>query len=143
MKFLKLVICTLLALSLVACAVSQNPNPVIRYGVNTGTSLAFPGLVVLMLAGCIASNTDEKENPSEEDLQRESDLGEAAALGLGAAGIGFVAGFAVGGTVGFFKWAANGFEKDSMPSSIPEELKPPPEEQQDTTVHKHYIDMGG
>ena len=44
MNLLKPIICILLMLSLVGCAVSRNPNPVIRYGANTGTTLAMLAL---------------------------------------------------------------------------------------------------
>ena len=46
MSFLKLVVCMLLVLSLVGCAASKNPNPMIRYGANTATTMAVPGWFV-------------------------------------------------------------------------------------------------
>ena len=45
---MRAVICMLLALSLVGCAVSKNPNPMIRYGANTGATLAKTVLQVKM-----------------------------------------------------------------------------------------------
>ena len=56
---------------------------------------------------------------------------------------GFVAGFALGGTVGFFKWMFNSFENDDITNTAPKNVRPPLEPERDTTVHRHYIDMGG
>ncbi len=116
MNFLKSVICILLSLSLVGCAVSRNPNPVIRYGANTGATLAGPGFLVL----CVAAALDDEDH-SDKDVEN---LG---LLGLGAAAIGFAAGAVLGGTVGFFKWMFNGFEDDRIASTpdLPEEILPP------------------
>ena len=44
---MRAIICVLLTLSLVGCAVSKNPNPMIRYAANTGASLAGPGLAAV------------------------------------------------------------------------------------------------
>ena len=53
--------CMLLMLSLVGCAVSKNPNPMIRYGVNTGTALAAPGIAAFCLAGAIVALADSED----------------------------------------------------------------------------------
>ena len=105
-------------LSLVGCAVSRNPNPVIRYGANTGAALAVPGVAVL----CIAAALDDEDSDKDDD-----DVGQMALLGLGAAGIGYAAGAVLGGTVGFFKWMFNGFENDDIPREepLPERALPP------------------
>ena len=127
MKFLKLVICSLLALSLVSCAVSRNPNPVIRYGTNAGTSLAVPGIAVAVVGGLVSSDKDRSEM-TDEEIEREDQLTQTMLLGVGAAAAGFVVGAVVGGTVGFIVWASNGFRNDNVSkytTSIPEELKPP------------------
>ena len=116
MNLLKSIICILLMLSLVGCAVSRNPNPVIRYGANTGATLAGPGIAVM----CVAASLDD-------DGDSKDDVGQLALLGLGAAGIGFAAGAVLGGTVGFFKWMFNGFENDDIPQAdaLPEDVMPP------------------
>ena len=116
MNLLKPFICILLMLSLVGCAVSRNPNPVIRYGANTGATLAGPGFAVM----CVAASIDEDE-------ESKDDVGRMALFGMGAAGIGFAAGAVLGGTVGFFKWMFNGFENDDIPQmdALPEDVKPP------------------
>lgn len=116
MNLLKSAISVLLMLCLVGCAVSRNPNPVIRYGANTGATLAGPGIAVM----CVAASLDDDDSSSD-------DVGKLALLGLGAAGIGFAAGAVLGGTVGFFKWMFNGFENDNIPKAdpLPEDVKPP------------------
>jgi len=108
----------LLALSLVGCAVSKNPNPVIRYAANTGVTLAGPGFAALCLAGAL----------DDDGLSKEAD--QLGLIGLGAAAAGFVVGATLGGTVGFFKWMFNGFENDdiSYSSKLPKELLAPEDE---------------
>ena len=135
MNFLKPVICVLLTLSLVGCAVSRNPNPVIRYGANAGASLALPGLagaaVIAVVAG--AAEEDEKDDgyisESERKRRKERDDNIMAAFGvsLAIAGVGCLVGGLVGGTVGFFKWMFNGFEDDHAKeySDLPEDIVPP------------------
>lgn len=116
MNLLKSVICILLMLSLVGCAVSRNPNPVIRYGANTGATLAGPGIAVM----CVAASLDD-------DGESKDDVGQLALFGVGAAAAGFAVGAVLGGTVGFFKWMFNGFENDNIPKAepLPEEILPP------------------
>ncbi|WP_074209374.1 hypothetical protein [Fibrobacter sp. UWB11] len=48
-------------------------------------------------------------------------------VALSAAGVGFATGAVLGGTVGFFKWMINGFEKDNVSDygTLPEEILPP------------------
>jgi hypothetical protein len=118
MRVLKAVVCVLLALSLVGCAMSTNPNPMIRYGVNTGVALAGPGLVALCVGGAVAEETGS-----------DSEWGELAFWGIAAAAGGFVVGAVLGGTVGFFKWMFNGFKDDNVDSAydLPEEIMPPAE----------------
>ena len=115
---MKAVVCVLLALSLVGCAMSRNPNPMIRYGVNTGAALAGPGLVALCVGGAVA-----------EETVSDSEWGELAFWGIAAAAGGFVVGAVLGGTVGFFKWMFNGFKDDNVDSAydLPEEIMPPAE----------------
>ena len=116
MNFLKIIICMLLALSLVGCAVSKNPNPMIRYGANTGATLAGPGFVALCVAGALS-----------EDDSSDKDVEKLGLIGLGAAAGGFVVGAVLGGTVGFFKWMFNGFKNDDIEEigPLPEEILPP------------------
>lgn len=116
MNLLKSIICILLMLSLVGCAVSRNPNPVIRYGANTGATLAGPGIAVM----CVAASLDDDEDSKD-------DVGQLALFGVGAAAAGFAVGAVLGGTVGFFKWMFNGFENDDIPQmdALPEDVKPP------------------
>ena len=115
---MRAVICMLLALSLVGCAVSKNPNPVIRYGANTGATLAMPGVGVIAVAAAAA-----------EEESNDSDWGvfQLAVAGVGISCAGFIAGMVLGGTVGFFKWMFNGFENDDIPKAdpLPEEILPP------------------
>ena len=122
MNLLKSIICILLMLSLVGCAVSRNPNPVIRYGANTGATLAGPGFAVM----CVAASIDE-------DGESKDDVGRMALFGMGAAAAGFAVGAVLGGTVGFFKWMINGFEKDHVSDygSLPEEILPPVKSDED------------
>ena len=89
----------LLALSLVGCAVSRNPNPMIRY----------------------AANSLSEEGSSSKDVEQLGLFGLAAAAG------GFAIGVILGGTVGFFKWMFNGFQDDNMARSepLPEDILPP------------------
>ena len=116
MNLLKLAVCILLMFCFIGCSVSRNPNPVIRYGANTGATLAGPGIAVM----CVAASLDD-------DGDSKDDVGQLALLGLGAAGIGFAAGAVLGGTVGFFKWMFNGFENDDIPQAdaLPEDVMPP------------------
>jgi len=126
----------LVAFSLVGCAVSKNPNPVIRYGANTGATMALPGLTgaaVTAVIACAAWEEDEKNegyvDANERQRRNERDGNFLAAFGisLGVAGVGYVAGALIGGTVGFFKWIFNGFEDDHDKeySDLPEEILPP------------------
>ncbi len=117
MNFFKSIICMLLTLSLVGCAISRNPNPVIRYGANTGATLAGPGIAVM----CVAASLDDDDSSSKDDV------GQIALFGMGAAAAGFAVGAVLGGTVGFFKWMFNGFENDNIPKaeSLPENVMPP------------------
>lgn len=127
MKFLKAVICTLLSLSLVGCAVSSNPNPVVRYAVNTGTSLAVPGVAVAIVGGLSSSDKDRSEM-SDDEIEQEDKADQTILIGVGAAALGFVVGAFLGGTVGIIVWASHGFRNDNMreySTSIPEEVKPP------------------
>ena len=135
MNFLKQIICMLLVFGLVGCAVSKNPNPVIRYGANAGASMALPGLagaaVIAVVAG--AADEDDKDDSyvsdSEKQRRKERDDAFFAAFGvsLAVAGVGCLLGGLIGGTVGFFKWMFNGFEDDHVKeySELPEEILPP------------------
>ena len=116
MKVLKTIVGILLLCVLVGCAVSKNPNPVIRYGANVGASLAMPGVAVLCVAGAL-----------DDDDESSDDMARLGLLGIGAAGIGYAVGAVIGGTVGFFKWMFNGFENDDIPRAepLPEEVLPP------------------
>ena len=113
---MRAIICMLLALSLVGCAVSKNPNPVIRYGANTGATLAGPGFAAMCVAGALS-----------EDGSSSKDVEQLGLFGIAAAAGGFVVGAILGGTVGFFKWMFNGFENDNVPKveSLPENVKLP------------------
>lgn len=125
----------LLVFGLVGCAVSKNPNPVIRYGANAGASMALPGLagaaVIAVVAG--AADEDDKDDSyvsdSEKQRRKERDDAFFAAFGvsLAVAGVGCLLGGLIGGTVGFFKWMFNGFEDDHVKeySELPEEILPP------------------
>lgn len=117
MSFLKLVVCMLLVLSLVGCASSKNPNPMIRYGANTATAMAVPGWFM-------ATNGSGRLRAVDVMDIRLFPLKLAA---LSVAGVGFATGAVLGGTVGFVKWMINGFEDDKVSSygSLPEELYPP------------------
>ena len=136
MNFLKPIICMLLTFSLVGCAVSKNPSPVIRYGANTGATMALPGLTgaaVTAVIACAAWDEDEKnegyvsESEKAERRKRDGNFLAAFGISLGVAGVGYVAGALIGGTVGFFKWIFNGFKDDDIASSsdLPEEILPP------------------
>ena len=136
MNFLKPIICMLLTFSLVGCAVSKNPSPVIRYGANTGATMALPGLTgaaVTAVIACAAWEEDEKNegyvDANERQRRNERDGNFLAAFGisLGVAGVGYVAGALIGGTVGFFKWIFNGFKDDDIASvpDLPEKILPP------------------
>ena len=116
MRYLKIVICFLVSISLVGCAVSRNPNPVIRYGANTGATLAGPGFAAMCVAGALS-----------EDGSSSKDVEQLGLFGIAAAAGGFVVGAVLGGTVGFFKWMFNGFENDDIPQedTLPENVKPP------------------
>lgn len=106
----------LLALSLVGCAVSRNPNPMIRYGANTGATLAGPGFAAMCIAGALS-----------EDGSSNKDVEQLGLFGIGAVAVGFVVGAVIGGTVGFFKWMFNGFKNDDIEEigPLPEEILPP------------------
>ena len=135
MNLLKPVICVLLSLSLVGCAVSRNPNPVIRYGANTGTTLAVPGLVGAVGITALAAALDDDDDSdchsysckSESQKKATDDYITVMGISLGIAGIGFVAGAVLGGTVGFFKWMFNGFKDDDIEEigPLPEDILPP------------------
>lgn len=116
MSLLRVFICMLLALSLVGCAVSRNPNPMIRYAANTGVTLAGPGLAAVCIAGSI-----DNDDHTDKDAERLGLVGLAAAAG------GFAIGAILGGTVGFFKWMFNGFQDDNMARAepLPEDILPP------------------
>ena len=116
MSLLRVFICMLLALSLVGCAVSRNPNPMIRYAANTGVTLAGPGLAAVCIAGSI-----------DNDEHTDKDAARLGIAGLAAAAGGFAIGAILGGTVGFFKWMLNGFENDDIPKAepLPEDILPP------------------
>ena len=117
MSFLKLVVCVLLVLSLVGCAASKNPNPMIRYGANTATTMAVPGWFVATKGSGHFRAVDVM------DIR----LFPLKLVALSAAGVGFATGAVLGGTVGFVKWMINGFEGDKVSSygSLPEEIYPP------------------
>ncbi len=117
MNFLKPIICLLLVLSLVGCAASKNPNPMICYGANTATTMAVPGWFV-------ATNGSGRFRAVDVMDVR---LFPLKLVALSAAGVGFATGAVLGGTVGFFKWMVNGFEKDDVSDygSLPEEIYPP------------------
>ena len=67
----------LLALSLVGCAVSKNPNPMIRYGANTGATLAGPGFVVgAVLGGTVGFFKWMFNGFENDDIPREEPLPE-------------------------------------------------------------------
>jgi len=118
MSLLKPVVCALLVLALAGCSVSKNPNPMIRYGANTAATLATPGLVV---AGADAHGRLHTVDPHLLPLEL---------VALTAAGVGYVTGALLGGTVGFFKWMINGFENDNLhyTGDLPESVMPPEEE---------------
>ena len=114
MSFLKLIVCMVLALSLAGCAVSKNPNPMIRYGANTAATMALPGAVVTGVSVPIIS-TSGVDGPRLI----------LAITGVCAAGIGYVAGAVIGGTVGLVKWIVNGFEYDyDYGNELPDEILP-------------------
>lgn len=117
MNFLKPVICLMLVLSLVGCSASKNPNPMIRYGANTATTMAVPGWFVA---------TNGSGHFRAVDVM-DVRLFPLKLVALSAAGVGFATGAVLGGTVGFFKWMINGFEKDNVSDygSLPEEILPP------------------
>jgi len=120
----------LLAFSLVGCAVSKNPNPMIRYGANVGASMAVPGVVGLVGVGVLGSLLDENDDDYLDDDECDSRCSDdfLAAVGItaGIAGIGFLAGALLGGTIGFFKWMFNGFENDDVQQNeMPEEVLAP------------------
>ena len=117
MNLLRSIICVLLAFSLVGCAISKDPNPVIRYGANTATAMAVPGWFM-------ATNGSGRLRAVDVMDIRLFPLKFAA---LSVAGVGFATGAVLGGTVGFVKWMINGFEGDKVSSygSLPEEIYPP------------------
>ena len=116
MSLLKSVICVLLVLSLVGCAVSRNPNPVIRYGANTGATMAVPGMAGLVVIGAWAAALDEDDDGDIDDCDSKCSESFLTGIGItaGTALAGFVVGALLGGTVGFFKWMFNGFQDDVM-----------------------------
>ena len=132
---MRAVICMLLALSLVGCAVSKNPNPMIRYGANTGASLAVPGLVGAVGVTALAAALDDDDDDdchsysckTESQKKAEDDYITVLGISLGIAGAGYVIGAILGGTVGFFKWMFNGFKNDDIEEigPLPEEILPP------------------
>lgn len=88
-------------------------------------------MVVFVAAGAASSDKDE-DDMTEQEQQFEEDLGKTVWIGVGVAAMGFVAGAVVGGTVGFIKWAYNGFKDDDMTeytTKIPEEAMPPKDEE--------------
>lgn len=119
MIFLKPIICLMLVLSLVGCSASKNPNPMIRYGANTATTMAVPGWFV-------ATNGSGRFRAVDVMDVR---LFPLKLVALSAAGVGFATGAVLGGTVGFFKWMVNGFEKDDVSGygTLPESVMPPKE----------------
>ena len=118
MNLLKPVICVVFALGLVGCSVSKNPNPMIRYGANTAATLATPGLIV--------AGGDTHGHFHTMDIR----LLPLELVALSAAGVGYVSGALLGGTVGFFKWMINGFENDDFHyiGDLPESVMPPKQE---------------
>lgn len=115
MNFLKLVICLTLVFSLVGCAVSKNPNPMIRYGANTAATMALPGAIAAASSGPIICASGLNIHALVFGV-----------ISVGVAGAGYAAGALLGGTVGFVKWMINGFEDDSdVVSDLPEEIVPP------------------
>ena len=115
MNFLKLVICLTLVFSLVGCAVSKNPNPMIRYGANTAATMALPGAIAAASSGPIICASGLNIHALVFGV-----------ISVGVAGAGYAAGALLGGTVGFVKWMINGFEDDSdVVSDFPEEIVPP------------------
>lgn len=135
MNYLKPVICVLLSLSLVGCAVSRNPNPMVRYGANTGASLAVPGLVGAVGVTALAAALDDDDDSdchsysckTESQKKATDDYIMVLGISLGIAGAGYVIGALLGGTVGFFKWMFNGFKNDDIEEigPLPEEILPP------------------
>jgi hypothetical protein len=89
----------------------------IRYGANTATTMAVPGWFV-------ATNGSGRFRAVDVMDVR---LFPLKLVALSAAGVGFATGAVLGGTVGFFKWMVNGFEKDDVSDygSLPEEILPP------------------
>ena len=122
-------------LCLVGCAVSRNPNPVIRYGANAGASMAVPGLVGAVGVTALAAALDDDDDDdchsysckTESQKKAEDDYIMVLGISLGIAGAGYVIGALLGGTVGFFKWMFNGFENDNIPQAdaLPEDVMPP------------------
>ena len=123
MIFLKPIVCVMLVLSLVGCSASKNPNPMIRYGANTATTMAVPGWFV-------ATNGSGRFRAVDVMDVR---LFPLKLVALSAAGVGFATGAVLGGTVGFFKWMINGFEKDNVSDygTLPEEILPPVKSDED------------
>ena len=91
------------------------------------------GAAVTAVIACAAWEEDEKNegyvDANERQRRNERDGNFLAAFGisLGVAGVGYVAGALIGGTVGFFKWIFNGFKDDDIASvpDLPEKILPP------------------
>lgn len=97
----------LLALSLVGCAVSKNPNPVIRYGANTGATLAGPGFAAMCVAGALS-----------EDGSSDKDVEQLGLFGIAAAAGGFVVGAVLGERLAFSSGCSTALKMMISPKRI-------------------------